>query len=286
MSSPLLIDEPPLQVLPSLAVAVGLNEALILQQVHYWIQAKRKAPERYPDSLRHGEWWVYNSVPEWNAQFPFWGDNTIRRALASLREAGLLVAGQLAADPRDKTLWYRIDYDKLENTTALHHAPKGTAGKKFAGNMAEIKNNMAETETNITETEWVDAPTQNGQMAAKEPSPSAQNGRVHQTKMGKSHLPILGSSHPPKMGKTLTETSSENSQRLPQKTKSSAARFTDLVEDQLESLPAAEYAALEAAARARVIAESSEPIRSLAQWGKAKVVVNRMMLTILRETQK
>ena len=33
--SNLLTQEPPLQVLPSLAVAIGLNEAIVLQQVHY-----------------------------------------------------------------------------------------------------------------------------------------------------------------------------------------------------------------------------------------------------------
>lgn len=207
MSSPLLIDEPPLQVLPSLAVAVGLNEALILQQVHYWIQAKRKAPDRYQDSFKQDEWWVYNSVPEWNAQFPFWGDNTIRRALSSLREMGLLIAEQLAPDPRDKTLWYRIDYEALGKTTALHHAPKGTARKKFTSNMEDIEKEIGAGE------QWADAPTQNGQMAAPG---STQNGQVHQSKMGKSHLPKAGRSHPPKMGTSLTKTSSENSQRIPQ----------------------------------------------------------------------
>ena len=39
-SSKLLIDEPPLQVLPSLALKIGLNEAIILQQVHYWLNPK------------------------------------------------------------------------------------------------------------------------------------------------------------------------------------------------------------------------------------------------------
>jgi hypothetical protein len=31
----LLIEEPPMQVLPSLAAAIGLEEALFLQQLHY-----------------------------------------------------------------------------------------------------------------------------------------------------------------------------------------------------------------------------------------------------------
>ena len=41
-TSPLLINEHPLMVLPSLATAVGLNQAIVLQQVHYWLDLNRK----------------------------------------------------------------------------------------------------------------------------------------------------------------------------------------------------------------------------------------------------
>ena len=40
--SKLLINEQPLQVLPSLAEAIGLNQAIALQQVHYWLENARK----------------------------------------------------------------------------------------------------------------------------------------------------------------------------------------------------------------------------------------------------
>ncbi len=33
----LLIDDYPIRVLPKLAELIGLNEAIILQQMHYWI---------------------------------------------------------------------------------------------------------------------------------------------------------------------------------------------------------------------------------------------------------
>lgn len=36
-TSSLLINEPPLMVQKPLAVLVGLNEGMILQQVHYWL---------------------------------------------------------------------------------------------------------------------------------------------------------------------------------------------------------------------------------------------------------
>lgn len=103
--SKLLIDEPPLQVLPSLAVKIGLGEAIIVQQIHYWIQ--RTKP------LEDGFCWVFNSVREWKKQFPFWSENTIFRHLQSLRDAGILIAEQKAANSFDKTLYYRINYEAI-----------------------------------------------------------------------------------------------------------------------------------------------------------------------------
>lgn len=108
----LLIDEPPLQVLPSLAVAVGLNEAIFLQQVHYWLHLKEKAHD--PKSFHEGRWWVWNSYPDWKANtFPFWSVATIRRVIASLEKKGLLLAGNFNALAIDQTKWYTIDYEAL-----------------------------------------------------------------------------------------------------------------------------------------------------------------------------
>ncbi|CAJ1227089.1 hypothetical protein LZY01_23700 [Levilactobacillus zymae] len=101
----LLISEPPLQVLPSLAVKVGLNEAIVLQQFHYWLQRSH--------NVRDGEKWIYNSFPEWNKQFPFWGLNTLKRAITSLEKDGYLITANYNKAGFDKTKWYRINYDKL-----------------------------------------------------------------------------------------------------------------------------------------------------------------------------
>lgn len=43
--SKLLLKDQPLLVLPALAVKVGVNGALFLQQLHYWLE-KRKRPGR------------------------------------------------------------------------------------------------------------------------------------------------------------------------------------------------------------------------------------------------
>lgn len=96
----LLIPEPPLQVLRSLAVKLGLNEAIVLQQVHYL-------------SLRNAGW-VEKSIREWHRDdFPFWGLATVKRTFVTLRDRGLIVDEKAAAG-MDQTLRYRVDYEALE----------------------------------------------------------------------------------------------------------------------------------------------------------------------------
>lgn len=110
--SSLLINENPLQVLPSLACAVGLNEAVIAQQMHYWMG---KSQHFYD-----GRHWIYNSVANWQKQFPFWSEATIKRALGSLENQGIIVSGNYNHDPRDRSKWYSLNYEVLraiESTT-------------------------------------------------------------------------------------------------------------------------------------------------------------------------
>ena len=56
-SSVLLINESPLQTLPSLACLVGINGAIILQQMQYWLQVSEHKIEGYA--------WIYNSYDKW-----------------------------------------------------------------------------------------------------------------------------------------------------------------------------------------------------------------------------
>lgn len=104
--SSLLIEEPPLQVLPSLACKVGLNEAIVLQQFHYWLQRSNNVQDGYK--------WIYNSYSKWHKQFPFWKSrNTLITTIKHLEKQGLLVSGNYNKAKFDNTKWYRIDYEKL-----------------------------------------------------------------------------------------------------------------------------------------------------------------------------
>lgn len=103
---PLLLQEPPLVIQPSLAFALGLHEAIILQQIQYWVSSP-KAQER------DGKRWVYNSYPDWQQQFPFLSCDQIARAIRHLETNKVLVTGNYNTKTSDRTKWYTIDYEAL-----------------------------------------------------------------------------------------------------------------------------------------------------------------------------
>lgn len=117
--SKLLLDEPPLQVQASLAVALhSLERALVLQQVHYWLA--RSGQER------EGRQWVYNSLPQWAAQFPWMSQSSTRRVLESLEALGVLEARQF--EGFDRTKWYTIDYGRLAEIAGDQRLDAAAAG--------------------------------------------------------------------------------------------------------------------------------------------------------------
>lgn len=105
-----LTGEYPLLVLPSLAKAIGLNEAIILQQIHYWVTINAEKNI----NLNEGFFWTYNSVRRWKEQFPFLSEITIKRKIKKLEEMGILISDRFNEMSRDRTKWYRIDYEALE----------------------------------------------------------------------------------------------------------------------------------------------------------------------------
>lgn len=125
MSGSLLIAEPSRSFSPTLAARVGVNEAILLQQVHFWVvnvrQQRRKDAQQH---FRDGHWWVWNNYQEWkDNNFPFWSVSTIRRIVESLcqkrDESGNVVdpahgTGSpllIRCQPLgfDRTFWYRVN---------------------------------------------------------------------------------------------------------------------------------------------------------------------------------
>lgn len=96
--------------MPKLATLVGLNESIVLQQIHYWLNGKEQRQQDYID----GRYWVYNTYEQWQEQFPFWSIMTIRRTFTKLENMGLLIVGNYNTAGFDKTKWYSVDYAALD----------------------------------------------------------------------------------------------------------------------------------------------------------------------------
>lgn len=138
-----LLNEEPILVMPRLATLIGLNEAIVLQQIQYWIRKNMSDPTKEHTHFIDGRWWTYNQISEWEKQFPFWSYNTVKRTIAALEQTGILVSGHYnkdkfgRPDPRNRTKWYTIDYEII----TMHCAKVNDA---LAQN--ELMRRMADTE--------------------------------------------------------------------------------------------------------------------------------------------
>ena len=100
-----LFDENPLVIQPQLANVLGLNEAIILQQMNYWLKKSSNTID--------GRKWIYNTYKSWQEQFSFYSVSTIRRTIGSLESSGLVISANHNKAGFDKTKWYTIDYQAL-----------------------------------------------------------------------------------------------------------------------------------------------------------------------------
>jgi hypothetical protein len=121
--SKLLTDESPLQLLPSLAVALngrsgkggnrnGDRKAVFLQQVYYWLNQAEKSNGKL-GRFKDSRWWIYNSIGEWQRDnFPMWSEDTIKRIINDLVDDGVLLRDQDGSGRPTKS-WFSIDPDRL-----------------------------------------------------------------------------------------------------------------------------------------------------------------------------
>jgi len=100
----LLLKVKPLVISPMLAMRIGINEAIVLQQICYWLEDTTAGIEY------DGKRWVYNSINAWNEQFPWWTAKTIQRTVSSLKKMGLIYVEQLKKRQHDQTNYYAINY--------------------------------------------------------------------------------------------------------------------------------------------------------------------------------
>lgn len=146
--SKLLFDKQPVVIDRDLAKAIGLNESIVIQQLHYWLEINSQKGENYYD----GRYWTYNSIQKWwEENFDFWSLDTVKRCFKSLENKGILITGNYNKDSRDRTKWYSIDYEKLEGIRQCISAKCPNAqGQKAPMREGKMPQPLPETSTEIS----------------------------------------------------------------------------------------------------------------------------------------
>lgn len=94
-----------------LACIIGVNEAIFVNQLDYWLTLN----EEVGRNIKDGHCWAYNSYRGWQLQFPFWPIKTIERIVLSLEKKNILITGNFNKLKMDRTKWYRINYEVVDS---------------------------------------------------------------------------------------------------------------------------------------------------------------------------
>lgn len=86
------------------AMAVGVNGAIILQNLAFWIKKNEANETHYYD----GFYWTYNSRRAFRTLFPFWTESVIKHALKKLQDEGYILVRQFGKDKMNHTNWYTL----------------------------------------------------------------------------------------------------------------------------------------------------------------------------------
>jgi len=109
--NPILPFEENIQFPPTLAAAIGVNEAIVLSRLH-WLLGNKKNGKEF-----HGERWIFNTYEQWQEQyFPFWSTKTILRIFNLLELAGLVISCQ-PEGTISRRKYYRVSKSDIQSLT-------------------------------------------------------------------------------------------------------------------------------------------------------------------------
>ena len=133
-------------IIPELAKELGLDETIVLQQVHYWLQRCGKVIDNVI--------WIYNSFNEWTEQFSYWSISKVKRVFYSLEKEGLLISRKINKSKKDHTKWYSINYKKLTSFVNISCKKMARQKKNLSRSKMNVRSSQFETIYNRTENNY------------------------------------------------------------------------------------------------------------------------------------
>ncbi|EDA4830139.1 transcriptional regulator [Salmonella enterica] len=182
----LLMTSRPIVINPDLAYSIGLNEAIALQQINYWLQETKSGMES--DGVR----WIYNTTEQWLEQFPFWSESTLKRTFTRLKTLGVLKIEQLNKSQRDMTNFYTINYesellDEVKVTESKRSKCTVPSGHNDTMDKVKVTRSIRSKRTDVIRSKCTDDPTEN----------TTENTTESTTEItGKDSCPVAGQPDP------------------------------------------------------------------------------------------
>lgn len=109
------------------AKSIGRNEAQVLQQIRYWLGRSKNVID--------GKTWVYKTYAEWQQEITFLSERTIRRAIRSLEDKGIILS--FTSNRRfSRTKYYTLS-DHMPNNEMVM-VPSGHKAQKNNANFVKM----------------------------------------------------------------------------------------------------------------------------------------------------
>lgn len=90
-----------------IAEKFGVNAAILLENLHFWIEHNRANDE----GIHDGRTWTYESMEAYASQFSFMTTRQVRTALTKLKDEGVIMTGCFNNSAFNRKTWYTLtDY--------------------------------------------------------------------------------------------------------------------------------------------------------------------------------
>lgn len=99
---------------PALIKVVGKSAALLLQQIHYWIENPKTQGKSHQQKK-----WISNSYEDWVDDLKIFSRSTVNRSIKTLKNLGILSIEKLSEFKSNRTNWYTINYDRISDVLGM-----------------------------------------------------------------------------------------------------------------------------------------------------------------------
>jgi hypothetical protein len=133
-----------------LAERLGLNEAIFIGQLHFWLE--RGNPKQID-----GRPWLHKSAKQFTEKdFPWWSTRTVERLIVKLEEQGLVASKPGTTD--DQRKWYTINYEHDLLTCVNDSTPRDNLSLPPVNDLTPTDNLSVPPANDLTPTDNLSVP--------------------------------------------------------------------------------------------------------------------------------